>query len=521
MLNRRFKAIAGAALAAILLAGCGSDAESPAEGSGAGPGGEPQAGGSLRIAQMTEPRTLDPAVMTNAASGNGIVGNSLFGQLLQDKEDGTFEYVLAESLTTDDGGLNWELTLRDGITYSDGTPLEADDVQFNWERIKNPALGSATLGTAALVASYRPEGLTLYFTLTQPIAAFAQAITEQSMNWIAKPEALQAGPAEFDAAPIGAGPFVLDSWQRSAEMVLKKNPSYYDSPRPYLDELRLTANGDENQRFQTVMSGGADATMSSSPAHLARGVAGGLVANVQQQNGGIPMVMNTRVAPFNDIRAREAIAAAIDLEAVNAATYDSEAQVPKTLFLEDSPVFADVPLPSYDKERAQELFDELAQEGKSVEFLITAYQTSESKRSAESFQAQLSTYDNVAVELEVLDFPAATAKYTQRNFQLMPAGFSFSGPDPFLYRNLHSTSGGNPSGISDPQLDEALQQARVATTEEERKSAYADVAERYSEVIPNVLYIRGSFAFAFDDKVGGAKLYGIGSLPTHELWMSA
>jgi peptide/nickel transport system substrate-binding protein len=474
----------------------------------------------LRVAQMTEPRTLDPAVMTNAASGNGMVGNSLFGQLLTDKEDGTYEYVLAESLTTSDGGLTWELKLRDGVQYSDGTPMDAEDVQFNWQRIKDPALGSATLGAASLVASSTPDGLTLDFTLTQPVAAFPQAITEQSMNWIAKPEALQAGPAAFDAAPIGAGPFVLDSWQRNAEMVLKKNPSYYDSPLPYLDELRLTANGDENQRFQTVLSGGADATMSSSPAHLARGVAGGLVATVQQQNGGIPMVMNTRTAPFNDLRARQALAAAVDLDAVNAATYDGEAQVPKTLFLEDSPLFTDVDLPSYDKARAQELFDELAADGTPVEFLITAYQTSESKRSAESIQAQLSTYDNVAVELEVLDFPAATAKFTQRNFQMMPAGFSFSGADPFLYRNLHSTSAGNPSGISDPQLDEALQRGRVATTEEERQAAYADVAERYSEVIPNILYIRGSFAFAFDKRVGGVSLYGIGSLPTHQLWMS-
>jgi len=500
---------------ALVLSACGGgDAES-----GEGASGDPVAGGSLSLIQMTEPRILDPAAMTSNWSGNGPAGNALYGTLMADKPDGSFDYVLAKSLKSDDGGKTWVLTLQDGLTFSDGSPMDAEDVAFNWTRIKDPQVGSSSRANAAYLDKLTPDGQVLTFTLTEPITNYGSAIVFSSMNWIAKPEALQAGPAAFDKNPIGAGPFVMDSWTRGGKMVLKKNTNYVDPKLPYLDQLVLSANGDEGQRFSTVESGGADATMSSSAAFLKRGEDNGLIALSQGLNGGIGMALNNRFAPFDDPRAREAVVKAVDLEAVSDAAYEGEAIVPKTLFTKKSPFYTDVEFTGYDKAGAQKLFDELAADGKPVKFTITAYQTSESKRVGEAFQAQLAGYKNVDAKLEVLDFPAAIAKTNNREFQMSPVGgITFSDPELTVYEALYSTSAGNVTGIKDAQLDAALKAGRTTADPEERKAAYKIVSERIAALNPTVWYTRSVAALAHSKDVAGLVLYGSGSPRVDGAW---
>jgi len=482
--------------------------------------GDPVEGGSVSLIQMSEPRILDPAVMGNSFTTSAIVGNSLFGTLLSDKPDGTFDYGLAKSLETSDGGTTWKLTLRDGITYSDGSPMDAEDVAYNWERIKQPELGSQTATVANYLRDLRPDGQVLTFTLTEPIANFGHAITYFTLNWIAKPEALEAGQAEFDKAPIGAGPFRLKSWTRGGKMVLTKNPEYYDDPRPYLDELVLTANGDEPQRYATVQSGGADGAIASDAALYRRGVEDGLKGVPPQGlSGGVMVVMNTRIAPFDDLRAREAVAKAVDLDAVNEATYEGEGTIPKSLFSKDSLFANDTPLTGYDPDEAQSIFDELAGEGKPVEFTISAFQATESRRVCESIQAQLNTYDNVSVKLEVLDFPAATAKTNARKFQMTQGGVGFVDPEVALYEQLHSGARGNITGVADDEMDAALERGRTSSDIDERKAAYAIVAERFSALTPALFNLAWTGPpVVHNPDIAGFGLYGNTSVRVDGVW---
>jgi len=513
---KRWRAVLVVGATALVLTACGGGGNGSSGKDAAQ--GDPVAGGSVSLIQMSEPRILDPAVMGNALSTNAVVGNALFGQLLTDNADGTFNYSLAKSLETSDGGKTWKLTLKDGITFSDGTPMTAADVAFNWERIKDPQLGSVSLSVANFIDEVKPNGQVLDFTLTEPIANFGYSIASYSTNWIAKTDALKGDPAAFDKKPIGAGPFTLKSWTRGGKMVLVKNAKYFDQPKPYLDELVLTANGDEGQRFSTVESGGADATLSSSAAYYLRGLDNGLKGLKLDLNGGIPEWMNARIAPFNDPRAREAVAKAVDLEAVNAAAYEGKGTVPKTLFSKTSPFYSDTPLTSFDKAGAQKLFDEIAADGKPVDFKITAYQTSESRRVAEAIQASLSAYKNVKSQVEVLDFPAATAKGNAREFQMLVSGLAFSDPETVLYQNLNSESAGNFSGVKDEQMDAALEEGRLSSDPAERKAAYAKVAERFAATNPGILYTAYTNGVAYDPAVAGFVQYGISSTRVDEVW---
>jgi peptide/nickel transport system substrate-binding protein len=505
------------AVAATLLAACGSASGGPAENrqTDAGP---PQPGGSASVIQTSEPRTLDPAFMTNDLGTNALVGNSLYGQLLRTDSKGDIQYGLAKSLTTGDGGTTWKLKLRDGLKFSDGTPLDAAAVKFNWARLADPKLGSQLAPWAGLVAGMTPSGQSLDFKLTLPISHFESVIV-QALNWIASPQALKKSPQSFDAKPIGAGPFVLGSWTRSGQMVLKKNPAYYDSPRPYLDKLVLTANPDSVQRAATVKSGGADAAFANSRTEAEKN---GLNVAYPKLGGGLFMVFNSRIAPFDDVRARQAVAQGVDRDAVlKTLTPGGTAKAPATLYADGSPYNGDTTLPKYDKAAAQKLFNELAADGKPVKFTITSYPTTEGKRTVEAVQSQLNQYKNVHVEVEVLDFSAAVTKMVQNTFQVITTGL-YPGTQPGLplYLGLYSKSHGNQSGVEDREMDTALLKGLAATDEAGQTKAFQEVGRRFSDLAPGMIYSRYELALGYNNRLHGVELYGNAGIRTDTLWVS-
>jgi peptide/nickel transport system substrate-binding protein len=363
-----------------------------------------------------------------------------------------------------------------------------------------------------------PNGQTLSFTLVRPVAVFWYSIARLPMNWIASPQALQAGNQAFDQDPIGAGPFTLESWQRQGAMVLVRNDSYWDDPRPYLDRLTLTANPDGNQRLATVVSGGADGATSSAQDLRVSAEDQGLTITEDEAGDIITLVLNTRIAPFDDIRARQAFAQAIDLEAVNAAAFAGEADVPTTVFPSSEEFNGDAELLGYDPEAAQELFDELADEGKPVEFTLTAVSTSENRRTNEAILAQLQQYENISVEVEVLDQTAWNTKRGQLAFQVIAGGLNV---DPLgLYQAHFSGSRSNASGINDPELDAAVTALTTSTDDAARTQAYQDFAALYAELVPSVSYSDLDNAFLSNDRLHGATFYSHGAMRADTFWVS-
>ncbi|ABW15707.1 ABC-type dipeptide transport system periplasmic component-like protein [Parafrankia sp. EAN1pec] len=151
---------------------------------------------------QTETEAADPR---NAYAVSAVLGNALYGTLLNDDNSGAVQYSMAESLDIPDNGTTFELKLRSGLVSSDGTPLNSEAVKFNWNRIKDPATGASTRAEAGLVsATDVVDDLTLKITLSKPVLRFAGAITASPMNWIASPAALRLGQTEFDKKPVGA-----------------------------------------------------------------------------------------------------------------------------------------------------------------------------------------------------------------------------------------------------------------------------------------------------------------------------
>ncbi len=194
--RRRLLTAFGAVLSStILLSGCGGPGSGTvAEGSTET--GEPVSGGTLRVIQTGEPRSLDPASLMNTWSHQPVLGNALYGTLMVNDID-TFdiEYTMAEDFSTVDGGATFILTLQPGLTFTDGTPLDAATVKFNWDRLRDPTLGSLSTRWASAIAETEVvDPTTLKVVMTTPNPHFAQAIVSGGLNWIASPEALQKVP---------------------------------------------------------------------------------------------------------------------------------------------------------------------------------------------------------------------------------------------------------------------------------------------------------------------------------------
>ncbi|WP_197487787.1 ABC transporter substrate-binding protein, partial [Rhodococcus sp. LB1] len=259
MISKRRALVAGAAAAMLMLSAC-SSGNSTDSASAGGPSGDPVSGGTGLIIEQAEPRSLDPALISNSWANSPVLGNALYGTLMIDNpETGDIDFKLAQDFSSTDAGKTFTLTLRDGVQFSDGSPFNAAAVKFGWDRIKDRATASPDITQASLIDSSRVlDDRTLEVTLVEPVPNFANAILQTAMNWIASPASLQAGQQAIDSNPIGAGPFTLEQWSRQDVIKLTRNDKYYDAPRPYLDKLEIRAIGDADQRYNTLVSGGAD-----------------------------------------------------------------------------------------------------------------------------------------------------------------------------------------------------------------------------------------------------------------------
>ncbi|MBX6388378.1 MAG: ABC transporter substrate-binding protein [Frankia sp.] len=527
--TRRRVAVRTAALtviAALAIAACGGGGDkeggSAAPSAGAPASGTPQPGGTLRIQVANDVANLDPAQFNNSYAVAAVQGNALYGQLLNaDATTGEIKPGFAESLTTTDNS-TWTLKLRPGLTFTDGTPFNAEAVKVNWDRLRDPkAAISVNLAAAAVVAETRAvDDVTLEFTLTAPSAHVGQAIVTSAMNWIASPTALAKGAEAFTAHPVGAGPFVLEEWRRGDRMVLVKNQDYFDPPRPYLDRLEIRADPEVSRRLQTLQTGGADLVIGSSDEAADEAAADGFVITRQPLNGFNMVLFNMAKPPFDDIRARQAVFLAIDRKILIDAAYAGHGELPTTLMAEESPFYdPSLTFPEPDPEKAQALFNELAAEGKPVEFTLLATQASDANKIVQSIQAQLSAYDNVKVNIESNDISTWLTRIARGDFGASVYGVITVDPEPGMARLLASGSAGNFMKLSDPQIDAALEAGRLTTDVAKRKEAYRTLQQRVIELLPFIGYVRPNGSLMASPKVGGQEVYGQLSPRLDTLWL--
>jgi len=469
--------------------GEGSDADTRPR-QDAGGTAAPRTGGDLTIAMPTEPRGIDPFTAAEGFSDATRLQSVYDVLFWVDASTGKIQPQIGESLTSDADGRVWTLKLRQGVKFSDNTPLDAEAVKFTWDQHVDPQRRSVRAGMLTGVTTEVVDPLTLRATLASPNTVFDRVIAG-NLSHIVSPTAFRADPVHFGGKPVGAGPFVFREWLRGDHQTFARNPSYWQQGKPYLDTLTFKSIPDSRQVEKTVISGEADLSVSSNGQAEARMRKQGLSVSTMSQYGAEMIVFNQSKPPFDDVRARRAVALALDMDMLNKVAFEGDGHPANGLFPEGAPLTDPATtLPSNNKAEAQRLFAELAAEGKRVDFTYMLPQNPSSRRTSEYIQSVLQEF-GATMRLEPLEVAAYLTKmYIRKDYQAGMTTWYLADPDPGLYKNMHSTSPNNYLNYASPETDRLIEATRVAKNTEERRAAYAALTRQMAADVPVVPYVQ-------------------------------
>ena len=323
----------------LALAACGG-ATADGAGTASPPVDQPRQGGTLTLSFSSEPTSLDPAVADDEAARR--VAHDIYQGLVQyAPEPGSAGTELVPCLATEvpsveNGGLSVDgrtLTfhLREGIRFQPplSRELTADDVKYSLERMmRTRRAPAAPLFSAVVGADRFAEGRadeisgcevvderTLRIRLRQPDVSFLNALAMpccavQPREWV------ERWGGELGRHPLGTGPFVLQKWTRGQEIVLTRNPDYWEAGMPYLDGVSYRVSLDPTDALLRLERGEVDVLGDGVPAaEIARVTAdpqlGGLV-RAQPELAAVYLYMDVRTGPFRDAKVRRALSWAID-----------------------------------------------------------------------------------------------------------------------------------------------------------------------------------------------------------------
>ena len=321
---------------------------------------------------------LDPVF--NDANVDIWILTNLYDTLLQPTADGKgVSPGLATAYQVSDDGLTFTLTLRQGTKFSDGSPITAEDVKGTLERARNPKNGiwNFILESVDSVEIKSPDTVALHLkhpdpTLAAGLATFNTAIMPQKL-FDATPGATDEEKAKaFAEHPVGSGPFMFDSWQRGTQMVIKRNPYYWQmgedgKPLPYLDEVDFPIIPDDATRILKLQAGEVDGAelipyarvqeLKNDPnlnmALFPSTKVTFLTMNVR------PKLNDGSANPLADARVRQALNYAVDKTAlIKVVTFDVGTPVISYMSSATPLVSGDGPAYPYDPEKAKALLKE-------------------------------------------------------------------------------------------------------------------------------------------------------------------
>jgi peptide/nickel transport system substrate-binding protein len=471
---------------------------------------EPTQGGEITWMVFVAMASLDPKL--NDVGGACCDAGQIYGvydSLVRVDADGQITPRLAESVTPSDDFSTWTIELRPDVTFTDGTPFDAEAVKVNMERHKDPAIGSRCILQAMQIETVTAEGATtLTVELVGPNSQFP-ILLQGCLGLIASPTALAEYGDQYGSTPettVGAGPFIVEAFTPNSDSVLTRNPDFWDAPRPYLDKITIvSAAANPQAAVDAIQTGEAQlATFMGAPNQALKNIEdAGFEPIYEDFFGGQGWGFNTTRPPLDDARVRRALTIAIDPDALNESVFAGTGTRDDTFFPEGSPYFdPTLTYPEYDMEEAQRLIDEyLAETGGTVDITMTA---NELMSPVGVFaQQQYDQLEGVNFEIEVMPSAAVGDAYFSRSFDL--GGMLLSGVTgyPTLFDSLAPEAPANLTGFSSPEIDAAREQILATDDPAIIAQAYQDVARAVLDELPyGILWAQVSRTYHRDELQG-------------------
>ena len=475
----------------------------------------------LIVGQIAEPQALDPAAVT-AVNDFRILMNMYDG--LVRYKDGTLEVepALASDWTISDDGTVYTFTLRDDVTFHDGSAFDAEAVKFNFDRMLDEAHPYHDTGPFPLAFFFSAvesvdviDAQTVAFTLNGPYAPFLSNLAYPT-GLIVSPAAVMEHGADFGRNPSGTGPFTFGEWRSNEAVVVQANPDYWDGA-PELETVVFRPITDANTRTAEMLAGGIDLMVEVPPVALSEFQGDAYTVHEQAGPHVWFLIMNAKEGPFANVRVRQAANYAINKEAIVNDVLEGTAEVAAG---PTPPAFAwaynpDLEPYPYDPDRARALLAEAGAEGAELTFYVT--------EGGSGMLDPVAMGTAIQADLEAVGLDVTIETYEWNTFlgrvnpglegkaDMAEMAWMTNDPDtlPFLALRTEAwpEAGGFNSGYySNPEVDALLEAARVETDQDERARLYQEMQVIVQEDAPWVFVANWKQNAVTSDRIGNFSL---------------
>jgi peptide/nickel transport system substrate-binding protein len=469
--------------------------------------GKPVQGGSLTMGIDTEESGFDP---TSARwdEGGFLYGRTVFDPIAIINAQGQVEPYLAQSITSNADFTQFTITLKPGIVFHDGTPLDGSVLHLNLEKQASSALvGPAFATNISDVAQSGPMSVTI--TTKTPWAPLPYYFAAAQTGYVAAPAMLNN--PNGTSHPIGTGPFVFQDWVPNSHMTATKNPHYWRKGYPYLNSITFKPIIDPNARAAALETGEIDMMHTNSPTSIQqfRGDKKWAYYDNSGQVLGQPTVqcimLNTSAAPFNNQKLRQAMAMCIN-QAQFSKVINKGIDAPMHgLFIPGSEYYTSTSYPNYNPSGAARLISQIKQQGGSVSFNLNATSNSDVQRAAQFLQQAFQqagmtvSINTIAQSTLINDALAGTYQATLWR--------QFGAVDPdlnYVWWTTQLASGPlalNMARNVDPRIQAALVAGRTTNVKSARIKQYQNINKFLAQDLPYMWLARDTWAVVANPKV--------------------
>ena len=500
---------AGAALAGALADGAGLAGAAATNGPGRNgvSNATPKRGGSLTFGIDTEESGFSP-VDARWDEGGFLYGRALFDPLAVVNASGGVEPYLAQSITSNSDYTVWTITLRPGISFHDGTPLDANALNLNFEKqAASKLLGPAFADNIASTSVTGP--MTVALTMKKPWGPFPYYLAQAQTGYVAAPSMLNSPSGNEN--PVGTGPFTFQEWVPNSHMTVSRNPHYWRKGYPYLDTITYKPIIDSNSRDQALETGEIDIEHTGSPESilLFRGNRKWSYYDNSGQVIGQPTVqcimLNTSTSPFDNHTLRRAMAKAINQRQFVAVINKNVDAPMRGLFIPGSQYYTKTAYPTYDPAGAAKLVKQVSASGSPVSFTLNSTSAPDVLRAAQFLQ-QAWQQAGMQVNINILAQSALINNALGGKYQAT-LWRQFGAVDPDLnYVWWTPTLATGPLALNmarnvDPRIEAALLTGRSTTEHAVRVKAYQQINQYLAQDIPYLWLARDTWAVVANPKV--------------------
>jgi peptide/nickel transport system substrate-binding protein len=439
--------------------------------------------GTLVVVQEAEPVGLD--LMQSSIQTTMNVCYNLHDTLFHPQEDASVKPALAEKWEKVDD-LTWKITLRKGVTFHNGEPVNAEAVKFSLERLLNPELKSPHASRMQIFKDLKVlDEYTFTITTEKPYAP-GLYILGYYLPIVPPAYIKKVGDTEYNTNPVGCGPYKLVKWVRGEEVVMEVYDKYY-GPKPAYKKLIFKAVPEEAARIAALLTGEAD-VVSGIPVHQRKKIEESGKAYLTPQMGAMNYLgLNTYEPPFNNVKVRQAVNYAVNRPLIDKALFDGKAILcagpisPRTFG-------ADLKLKpyAYDPAKAKKLLKDAGYPNGFEARLAYGTYMSQIQEQAEAIASDLGKV-GIKVTLEPFERAVMWERYKAKKHQMFIYWWDDAPePDRYMYPLFRDRD----YYYKNPKVNELLDQGRTTLDREKRAKVYAEVDRMLYEDAPWIyLYV--------------------------------